>query len=218
MSRDVTDPAAALIGKLVDDLQPIRPMRFSSGLGFALAGLGVTLATVVQLFGVRPDVLAGRFDPMFLLASGLFLALGLAAATMVVVMSRPRVGNDHGGWLWAASTAALLPAAALIVGLGRGADAYSATAVDHGLDCLALGSGLAFLTFAVLVWWLRRGAPTSPERAGLLAGVAAGSFGIFAFSFHCPYNDIVHIGLWHSAVVVVSAAIGRVAVPQIIRW
>lgn len=218
MFRDTPNSTGALIAQLVDGLEPVRPLRFSSGLAFALAGLGVTVATVVLMFGVRPDVLAGRFDPVFLLATGLFLLLGLASAVTVIVMSRPRVGSDHGGWLWAAAMAGLLPVAAAIIGLGRGASVISNTAVEHGLDCLIMGSGLAFLTFALLVWWLRRGAPTSPERAGLLTGLAAGSFGIFAFSFQCIYNDIVHIGLWHSGAVAVSAAIGRLAVPAMIRW
>lgn len=214
MSRDTN----SLIAQLVDGLEPVRPLRLSSGLGFALAGLGVTVTTVAMLFGIRPDVIAGHFDPVFLLATGLFLLLGLSSAVTVIVMSRPRVGSDHGGWVWAAAMTALLPVAAAIIGLGRGPGAFSASAVEHGLDCLMMGSALALLTFAILVWWLRRGAPTSPERAGLLAGIAAGSFGIFAFSFHCLYNDIVHIGLWHSLVVVLSGAIGRLVVPRLIRW
>src|SRR5687768_11468934 len=190
-----------LIARLVDDLEPVRPLRFSSGLGFALGALGVTLTIPVLLFGVRSDVVAGRFDTVFLLAEGLFLLLGLAASVTVVVMSRPSIGNEHGGWVWAAAMTALLPLAAVIVGLGRDASVYSGTAVESGLNCLMAGSMLGLLTFAALVWWLRRGAPTSPERAGLLAGIAAGSFGIFAFSLHCTHSDIVHIGLWHSAVV-----------------
>lgn len=218
MSRDTPKSTGALIAQLVDGLEPVRPLRLSSGLGFALVGLGVTVATVALLFGIRPDVIAGHFDPVFLLATGLFLLLGLSSAATVIVMSRPRVGSDHGGWVWAAAMAALLPAAAAIIGIGRGPGAFSASAVEHGLDCLTMGSAFAILTFAILVWWLRRGAPTSPERAGLLAGIAAGSFGIFAFSFHCIYSDIVHIGLWHSLVVVLSGAIGRLVVPRLIRW
>lgn len=65
----------------------------------------------------------------------------------------------------------------------------------------------------MLVLSLRRSAPTSPEHAGLLTGIA----GSFASSFHCPFNDIYHIGLWHSLAVVVSAAIGPVVVPYLIR-
>lgn len=214
MSRD----SNSLITELVGGLKPVRPLRLSGGLSFALAGLGVTLAAVALLFGFRPDVLAGNFDPVFLLATGLFFLLGLAASATVIVMSRPHVGSDHSGWRWAAAMAALLPIAAIITGLKRGPAAMSAAGAGHGLDCLIAGSALGLLVAAALVWWLRRGAPTSPERAGLLTGIAAGSFGIFAFSFHCQYNDIVHIGLWHGLAVAVSAGLGRLFVPRLIRW
>jgi hypothetical protein len=70
----------------------------------------------------------------------------------------------------------------------------------------------------MLVMWLRRGAPTSPERAGLVAGVAAGASGIFAFSLHCQIDDIVHLGLSHSAVVAAMALVGRALVPRLVRW
>jgi hypothetical protein len=206
----------SLIEELAGGLEPVRPLRFSSGLGFALGGLGVILSVVALLFGIRADVLVGRFDPVFLLAAGLFLLL--AASATVIVMSRPHVGSDHNGWWWAAAMTALLPLAAVITGIARGPATMSTTEAEHGLDCLMMGSGLGLLIAAVLIWWLRRGAPTSPERAGLLTGIAAGSFGIFAFSFHCPYNDIVHIGLWHGLAVVVSAALGRLIVPRLIQW
>jgi hypothetical protein len=212
MSRDTN----SLIADLVGNLEPVRPLRFSSGLGVALAGLGATLSILTLMFGIRPDVMVGSFDPVFVLATGLFLLLGLASAVTVIVMSRPSVGSDHGGWLWAAAMTALLPLTAIITGMGRGA--LWATVAGNGFNCTMAGSALGSLTFLVLVWWLRRGAPTSPERAGLLTGVAAGSFGIFAFSFHCAYNDIVHIGVWHSMVVVIGGILGRIAVPRLIRW
>jgi hypothetical protein len=81
-----------------------------------------------------------------------------------------------------------------------------------------VGGTASLLVFAMLTLWLRRGAPTDPDRAGLVAGVAAGAFGIFGFSLHCPDNDIVHIGLWHSAVVLAMARLGRAMVPRLIRW
>jgi hypothetical protein len=167
---------------------------------------------------MRPDLQAGRFDPVHLIATGLFLGLGLAASVTVVVMSRPCVGTDHSGWTWAAGMAALLPAAGLIVGLGNSADLVSADSLTHGASCFVIGGGSSLLVFAMLVSWLRKGAPTAPDRAGLVAGIAAGSFGIFAFGLHCPEVDIVHIGVWHSAVVLVMGAIGRAIVPSLVRW
>ena len=144
MARDTN----SLIAELVGDLEPVRPLRFSAGLGFTLAGLAVTLATVVALFGIRPDVMAGDLNPVFVLATGLFFLLGLAAAVSVIVMSRPRVGSDHSGWKWAAAMAALLPLAAIVSGIGRANEALTSTETAHGLDCLMAGSGLALLTFA----------------------------------------------------------------------
>ena len=208
----------ALIGELVGNLQPVRPLSFGRGFALAVGAAALSALAVIGLFGLRPDVLSGRFDAVYLLASGLFLMLGLAATVAVIVMSRPQVGNDHSGWVWSAAMTALLPVAALIVAFGRGAQGVDAAVARHGLECLALGSGFAVLVFAVLTGWLRMGAPTSPARAGLVTGVAAGSLGIFAFSLHCADNDIVHIGLWHSAVVVVMAAVGRAIIPRLVRW
>lgn len=208
----------ALISQLVGELAPVRPVRSAAGFAAALGCVALMLAVVVLLIGVRSDVLAGSLNPVFVLAVGLFFLLGLASAAAVIVMNRPRVGSDHGGWKWAAAMAGLLPLAALASGVSRASTAFSGLAVEHGLDCLAMGSVLGLLTFGTLIWWLRRGAPTFPERAGLLTGIAAGSFGIFAFSFHCAYNDIVHIGLWHSLVVLLGAGAGRLVVPPLIRW
>lgn len=214
MSRD-TD---ALIAELVEGLTPVRPLRFASGIGLALAGLVVTVALVAMLVGLRADLIAGRLDPVFLLANGLFLLLGSACVVSVVTMGRPRVGSDHSGWLWAGAMAALLPLVAGIVLAGRGFEGFAQDTSEHGLGCLIAGTAWGLVTFMAMMAWLRRGAPTSPDRAGLVAGLAAGSIGAFAYSLHCPFNDLVHIGLWHSGAALVFAVIGRVVGPRLLRW
>ena len=208
----------ALIADLVGDLEPVRPLRFGAGMAGTLAAAGVSAALVIGLFGLRPDWLAGTVNPMHLVATGLFGGLGLAASVTVIVMSRPQVGSDHSGWRWAAGMAAMLPVAALIVAMGRGRDVLAGATMRHGAECFAAGSIASLLVFAVLTAWLRRGAPTAPARAGLVAGVAAGAFGAFAFSLHCPDNDIVHLGIWHSMAVLAMAGLGRLLVPRLIRW
>lgn len=214
----MTSSSHDLIAELVGNLEPVKPLSFARGLGLALAAAGLTAVGIAVTIGLRPDLSAGQVDPVFLLASGLFLVLGIAAAATVIVMSRPQVGNDHGGWVWAAAMAGLLPVAALIVSMAGGSAPLSQSSIAHGIECLTVASIASLLVFATLVMWLRRGAPTSPERAGLLTGIASGSLGIFAFSLHCADNDIVHIGLWHSAVVVLAAIAGRGFVPRLVRW
>lgn len=214
MSKD----SNTLIAELVGELQPVTPLKFWRGITVAASGTLLALLLVAGTVGLRPDLLRGPFDAVFLLATGSFLLLGIAASVAVIGMSRPQVGNEQTGWVWAAAMASLLPLSALVVSLFGPAGNFGATFAEHGFDCLAAGSGFGLIIGAGLTAWLRRGAPTSIATAGMLTGIAAGSTGIFAFSLHCVYNDIVHIGLWHSMAVLVSAAIGRLLVPVLVRW
>jgi hypothetical protein len=208
----------ALIAELVDGLEPVRPLRFGEGLLLALGAAAVSAVVVLGIYGLRYDLAAGLVDPMHLVATGLYLGLALAATVTVVVMGRPQVGSDHTGWRWAAAMAGLLPLAGVIVAAARGTSVFSPGSMTMGQECLEVGIGSSLLVFGMLVLWLRRGAPTAPGRAGLVAGIAAGAFGTFTFSLHCPANDIVHIGIWHSAVVLAMGLVGRAVVPHLVKW
>lgn len=207
-----------LIGNLVDDLRPVAALSFRRGATTVAASVALTLVLVTFAIGLRPALFNGSVDPVFLLSSGSFLMLGSAAAATVIGLSRPQVGNNHNGWIWAALMTALLPVSASIMSLFGNTAGIGAEFAEHGLACLATGTIFGTLTGVSLTLWLRQGAPTSPNLAGLLTGVAAGSFGIFAVSMHCAYSEILHIGIWHSLVVVVSAGLGRLLVPLAIRW
>jgi hypothetical protein len=207
-----------LIAELVGGLEPIKPLRFAHGMAYTLAAAALSAVLVVTILGMRPDLRAGQIDPLHLMAMGLYFGLALAASVTVIVMGRPSVGTDHSGWTWAASMAALLPAAGLIAGLSNSSDFFDQDTIRHGADCFATDGAASLLVLAVLVAWLRKGAPTAPDRAGLVVGIAAGSFGTFAFGLHCPDSDIVHVGVWHSAAVLAMGAVGRVVVPSLVRW
>jgi hypothetical protein len=207
-----------LIAELVGGLEPVKPLRFANGMAYTLLAAAVSAVLVITLFGMRPDLQAGQLNPVHLIATGLFFGLALAASVTVIVMSRPCVGTDHSGWTWAAAMAALLPAAGLLVGLGNSGGLFEQESIKHGAACFAIGGAASMLVFAVLVAWLRKGAPTAPDRAGLVVGIAAGSFGAFAFGLHCPDNNIVHVGVWHSAVVLAMGGLGRAIVPSLVRW
>jgi hypothetical protein len=207
-----------LVAGLVESLEPTPPLPFSRGMVIALAALALTICLAAFGFGVRDDLAAGRPDGTFIIAGGLFLLLGVACMAASVAMSSPRVGSGGNGWGWAVAGVSLVPLAALAVALVEGEAAWQASEPEHGLVCLAYSICLGLIVATVLVSWLRRGAPTSPERAGLLTGVAAGAAGVFAFSFVCDINAIIHIGLWHGLAVTVSGIAGRLIVPHFVRW
>lgn len=207
-----------LIARLAADLRPVKSLRQAWGM---LGVIGALLAGVVGMiasFGLRADIAAGRPDGLMLTGLGLFLVLALASAWAVVDMARPFVGIRREGWGWTALMAGVLPASALVliaVDWLRGAPSDM---VINDRNCMVYGLLWGLLTATVLVFWLRRGAPTFPARAGLLTGVAAGSAGICAVSVYCAHSDLIHIGFWHGLSVVIAGLIGRLIVPRLIAW
>ena len=212
----MSESANSLIEGLVEQLEPVRTLKPKSGL--AIVG-GLTMIAgiaVATMLGVRDDLMTGVAE-MFFLRSGMLLMLGIATAITVVNMARPGVGKLSRGWIWALITAALFPLTAAIMS-AIAMPPLEALRPMEGLKCLA-ASGIAALAIGSgLTLWLRRGAPTSPERAGWLVGIASGALGAAAYNLHCPFNDIYYIGLWFTIPVLVSAIVGRLVVPRLIRW
>ena len=202
---------------MVAELEPVQPLRISRAIAMVLAIAIAAAALIVSVKGARTDVLALDPNPMFLLRAGLLLLLGGGCGWAALSMASPSVGKQGQSWKMAIAAAALLPLAALILAMTGRAEVAIANA-NFGLQCMFF-SGLSGLATAVpMVLWLRRGAPTSPERAGWLTGVASGGLGAFAYGLHCPFNDVVYIGLWYSLAVGLCAVAGRLVVPKLIRW
>lgn len=208
----------SLIESLTADLKPVRPLRFREGLVLVLAAVALTVALVARFLGLRDDVLAGEPAPLFLISNGLFLMLGLAAATSVVMMGNPQVGNRYDGWKWALAMTGLLPLAAGVSALASWSGHPAVIFPEHDPLCVSAGVMFGGLTALALILWLRRGAPVSRARAGLLTGIAAGAIGTFADGLYCPLDSIYHLGFAHSLPVLIGGFLGRILVPRLIRW
>lgn len=207
-----------LIESLTGQLTPVRALRMRDGLALTLAAGALTIAVVLGWLGLRRELLAGEASAMFVIANGLILLLGLAAAAAVVRMGSPQVGNRHEGWKWALAMAGLLPLAALVRLARHWQEWPQITSGIQGPDCMLHALVLSVFTAAALTLWLRRGAPASPPLAGMLTGIAAGALGTFAYGLACPVETIYHLGVWHSLPMVVGALVGRFAIAKLISW
>lgn len=118
----------------------------------------------------------------------------------------------------AAVVAGVLPAGAVVLALTQGLRGEAVHVGSDGLACFRLGTTVGLLTGITLLLWLRCGAPSSPKRAGMLAGVASGAAGIFAVSLWCPHSDLLHIGIWHGGTVILMGLAGRNLLPRLIAW
>lgn len=206
------------IDALVADLQPIKPVVPRDGMMITLGLTAVALAIIVARYGLRPDIAAGHPAPLVVLRSGALLLLGFAAALAATAAARPAVGPVNNGWLWALGAALLFPVSAVIVILFDGAVPSREIMRPMPLYCLAISVAAAGVIGAGLTWWLRRGAVVQLSRTGWLVGLAGGAFGTFAYSCHCPTVSLPYIGLWYTLAVALSAGLGRLLVPRLIRW
>lgn len=212
------DNSDAFLEGLIADLKPTAPLRQRSGIALAVLALVLGSALAVATLGLRRDFLIGRPEPLVLTAAGMFLVLSLASAWAAVDMARPAVGTQREGWGWTALMAAVLPGSAFAL-MGMNLLSGQPAGIDSGgYYCLGLGCVIGLLTAASLVAWLRRGAPSSPARAGLLIGIASGGAGIFAVSLWCPNDHLLHIGIWHWLTIVVMGILGRITLPRLLAW
>lgn len=205
------------IEALVDDLQPVKPLIGKRGLIYPLIIAAFAIFVNTSILGLRPDLIAGKPAEMFLIRAGLLLLLGLSSAHAVISMASPSVGKQNNGWKMAAAGAFLFPLSAIIVAM-TGGTAPSASVMLNGVECLIMSVIGALATAIPIIYWLRKGAPTSLERVGWLTGIASGGLGAFAYNFHCTENSIIYIGFWYGLSVGISALIGRLVVPRLIRW
>jgi hypothetical protein len=206
------------LDSLADELTPVRPLSVSTAMCIAAVLTVIGAMFVIFTLGFRSEHGATATDPMFLLRTGLLIVLGAASLSAATGMARPAVGSARTGWRWAAAAAMTIPIAAMVAALVGQTPIAERLHPNNGIECLTYSIGLGLAFGALLTLWLRRGAPTSPERAGTVTGLAAGSLGALAYSMHCPHNDIVYIGLWYSLAIGTTTLVGRTLIPRFIRW
>jgi hypothetical protein len=206
-----------LIDRLTADLEPARmvsPWRARA----MLAGVALlTVAAVGALFGMRGDFSAARPSSVPLMSQLVILCSGGALAAALTAMARPAVGAARSDWPWALAALSVLPIAALVTAAGDATERSVMLARD-GLFCLVTGSVASIASIVLLTVWMRRGAPTSPDRAAWLIGAVGGAIGALAIGLVCPVDAIAHIGTWHVGIVALAAIASRLAIPRLLRW
>jgi hypothetical protein len=80
--------------------------------------------------------------------------------------------------------------------------------LSAGLICLQVGLLHAIPT-AFLGWLiLRRGFAVNAVASGLMGGTLAGLAGVVMLELHCPNFQALHVLIWHTSVIPISAAVG----------
>ena len=198
---------AAVLRRVADSIQPsmrrVRPLPRT----WVLAGGLVLIGAAVALAGAARAGFYG-FGKMDLLERALiFSTLGVLAwvagtefVNEMIPGSRRRI--SAGGLLGLDSVVLVVVFALLFH------DYQTEHFVSAGLLCLATGV-LHAIPVGLLSWLvLRRGFAVNSVSAGVVAGTLAGLAGVGLLELHCPNFQAMHILVWHTAVLVVSATVG----------
>ncbi len=195
-----------------------RPAPDLDRLWLAGAGLAAALGLIVFLgaLGPRDDFAAAVVNPRFLLKLVAAASLGAVAVALLRSLARP---EQRPRLLLLAAGPAMVAAAVGFELAVLPAEQWQMAAVGKNMFvCLTFIPMIGIGPLAVLILFLRQGAPTRPVLAGAIAGAAAGGIAAFLYAMHCTEDSPLFVALWYTAaigmLVLVGAAAGRLA----LRW
>lgn len=207
-----------LIADLSARLEPARPAALTRQLALAvLLGLVGSAALMFSVLGLRHDIAQA------ITSSGMWTKLLYTFAIAVLGFWLVERAGRPGAELGRPARLLLLPVVAIALMaaaqlLAPGADMPGLILGHSSRVCAFLVTLTALPTLLATFWALKRMAPTRLTLAGLGAGLFAGAAGAFVYSFHCTEGSAPFIGIWYSLGILLTAAIGAVLGPRLLRW
>lgn len=89
---------------------------------------------------------------------------------------------------------------------------------DQWLECLLSIPIIAIVPFAVIVWAIRRTAPTDLTQAGALAGLVASTISAVGYALHCTDDTLPFITLWYGGTIALCTVAGAKLGPRLLCW
>jgi hypothetical protein len=209
-AADLAAPVPAALLKRIGDsieasLRPVRPLAPTWVLALGLVSIGAVIALSGAAIAGFQGFEALSLGARVLIFGTLLLLAGAAAMQAVRQWIPGSPGRVAPGAMLAIVTAALLGVFALLFH-----DYRTEHFVSAGVACLI--TGLLYAIPAALVgWWLlHRGYVVNAVAAGLVTGMLAGLTGVTLLELHCTNFEALHLLVWHTLVVPVSAAAGAI--------
>jgi hypothetical protein len=217
MSRDPgMTPPPDLVGQLVADLRPVRPVRVGRMVACAVLLEIVVVRTVAWLFGFHMVATERVFDPAF---AGLLVALASGAVASAVAMTMLAVPGRTVSSAARAFVLAVPPALALVVVVfspwGGSFDGVVAVLLA-GFGCTKNTLIVATPAWIASLLLLRRLAPLDPLRVGLFSACSALLAGALFVQMACPNCDSWHLAISHYVPLLLAAWIGAMLSPLVL--
>lgn len=182
------------------------------------AGLGLAASVLLALglFGPIPAELYGSPAPW--IKFGYAVALAVAAGWLTAGLARPaaRLAVPRRAVLTVFAVMAAL-GIAVLVGTEPGERAQAL--LGHSWStCPWSVLALSLPGLGGALWAVRGMAPTRPASAGFAAGLFAGALGALGYSLSCPEASAAFVAVWYSLGIGLSAVVGALLGPWVLRW
>ena len=182
------------------------------------AGVGISLALVLTLWGLNPELNALAHTQAFWVKVVWLVLTCTFTVPVVMHLARPGVAAGRGVWGIAAALAGMTLLALMQVAT---VDANTGMQLMLGRswqECSASIAALSVPLLAALLWMLRDMAPTRPALAGASAGLMAGTLASLVYSLHCTETAYAFVAVWYVAGIAVMAGIGALMGLRLLRW
>jgi hypothetical protein len=211
-----TDDFIAMLGT---NVEPVDHRQVKRTVGMAVtAGTTVALGVMLLLFGVRADLTATSSVIFLLLKLAFTMALIVPASTYLLRLARPGGEQKAPIAFVAAPFVAIMLLAAISLAFAPISYWDEMIVGDRWLECLLSIPVIAIVPFAVIIWALRRMAPTDLARAGALGGLVAGAVSATGYALHCSDDSLPFVALWYGGTIAICTAAGALLGPRLLRW
>lgn len=208
-----------LIALLARDATPVKRAALPMRIGMlALLGAVAAFVILVPWLGIRPDLAEAVTGSTYWMKTLYTLGVGVAGFALAERLSRPGA-KGRIGWALAGFFAAAIVAIAVSQIIATPPEQMHAALMGSSWDkCPWRILVLSLPGLAVILWAMRKFAPTRPALAGAAAGLLAGGIAATVYGLHCQEIAAPFVALWYSLGMISSAIVGSLIGSRLLRW
>ncbi len=208
-----------LVAVLSTNVEPVRRGLVGRTISIAVAGGAViALGIMVAALGLRADLTTTRATIFLLLKIAFALAVIGVAMRYLLRLARPGAERGISPLTIAVPFAAIALLGAISLGTAPSSHWDRMILGDEWLECLLSIPIIAIVPFAVVIFAVRRAAPTNLVRTGAVAGLVAGGVSAVAYALHCSDDSLPFVAVWYGATIVLCTLAGAALGPRLLRW
>ncbi len=206
------------LSALAADETPPAPAPGRALLIALAAALIVTAVLFFTAMGPRDDFMTAMGTVRFDFKLVVTLTLAFTGIAVAVRLSQPQP-LARGETVLLIVAPALLILAVIAEMIAMPMATWMPRAMGHNrMLCMRYIPLLSLIPTALMLWALRMGAPSSPWRAGAVAGLIGGGIGAAFYAAACTDDSPLFVALWYTLGIGVMALLGAVAGSRLLRW